>query len=235
MADRYPQHRPLLPGEIAILDPQAGVVRPESAVMAAACRARQLGATILDHTQVTAVELGADGVRVHTGDREYRVRHAVLAAGPWTSRFAPALTKCITPRRVVMTWYLAEDPAAYAPERFPVSIRTSQGTHISAFPSLDSRSVKIAVSASFSDLPDADHLDRTVPPQVVDVVDDAVTRFMPGLIPGPVRVSAYMDGYTLDGHALVGPVPGVPNLWLLGGSPGTGSSSHPPSGRSSPI
>jgi sarcosine oxidase len=135
------------------------------------------------------------------------------------------------PRRVVLAWYAAEDPAVYAPERFPVSIRNSDGTHISAVPSLDGRSVKIAVSASFSELPDADRLDRNVSPRLVDVIDDAVVRYMSGLVPGPVRVSAHMDGYTPDGHALVGPMPGAPNLWLLGGFSGHGFKHAPVIGQ----
>jgi sarcosine oxidase len=49
-----------------------------------------------------------------------------------------------------------------------------------------------------------------------------VARFLPGLIPGPVRVSAFMDGYTPDGHALVGPLPAAPNVWMLGGFSGHG-------------
>jgi sarcosine oxidase len=40
MAARYPQHQPLLPGEIAVLDRMAGVVRPEFAVVSAARRAQ---------------------------------------------------------------------------------------------------------------------------------------------------------------------------------------------------
>jgi sarcosine oxidase len=231
MAVRYPQHQSLLPGEIAILDHMAGVIRPEFAVLAAARRARDLGATICECRQVTAVEPDADGVTVRAGGRDYRVGQAVVAAGPWAALFAPALASRLTPRRVVMTWHMAHDPAAYHPGRFPVCIRHSDGVHISAFPSLDGGSVKIAVSASFTDLPGPDDLDRNVDPAVLTVVTDAVARFLPGLIPGPIRVSAYMDGYTPDGHALVGPLPNTPNVWLLGGFSGHGFKLSPAIGQ----
>ena len=46
MAERYPQHR-MVPGETAILDRHAGVLRPEFAVLAAARRAETLGAQIV--------------------------------------------------------------------------------------------------------------------------------------------------------------------------------------------
>jgi sarcosine oxidase len=231
MAARYPQHRSLLPGEIAVLDRMAGVIRPEFAVLSACRRAQDLGAAIYERTQVTAVEPDADGVTVRAAGREYRVRQAVVAAGPWTARFAPGLAPHITARRVVMTWHMASDPAAYQPGRFPISIRHSEGVHISAFPSLDGGSVKIAVSASFTDLAGPDDLDRNVDPGILTVVTDAVARFLPGLVPGPIRVSAYMDGYTPDGHALVGPLPATPNVWLLGGFSGHGFKLSPAIGQ----
>jgi sarcosine oxidase len=231
MAARYPQHRALLPGEIAVLDRMAGVIRPEFAVLSAARRAQELGATIYERTPVTAVEPDADGVTVRAGHRQYRVRQAVLAAGPWTGRFAPGLARHITARRVIMTWHMASQPAAYHPDRFPICIRNSGGVHISAFPSLDAGSVKIAVSASFTDLPGPDDLDRNVDPGIMTVVTDAVARFMPGLIPSPIRVSAYMDGYTPDGHALVGSLPATPNVWILGGFSGHGFKLSPAIGQ----
>jgi sarcosine oxidase len=230
MAARYPQHR-LLPGEIAVLDRMAGVIRPEFAVLSAARRARDLGATIHERTRVTAIEPDGDGVTVRAGRAEYRVRQAVLAAGPWTARFAPGLAARLTPRRVVMTWQMAKDPADYHPARFPVCIRDSDGVHLSAFPSLDGGSVKTAVSASFTDPADPDDLDRNVDPGVLTVVTDAVARFLPGLVPGPIRVSAYMDGYTPDGHALVGQLPATPHVWLLGGFSGHGFKFSPAIGQ----
>lgn len=231
MAARYPQHQSLLPGEIAVLDRMAGVIRPEFAVVSAARRAQELGATIYERTQVTAVEPDPDGVTVHAGGRDYRVRQAVLAAGPWTARFTPSLVRHITPRRVIMTWHMADDPAAYQPARFPICIRNSDGVHISAFSSLDGGSVKIAVSASFTDLAGPDDLDRNIGPATLTVVTDAVARFMPGLTPDPIRVSAYMDGYTPDGHALAGPLPAAPNVWLLGGFSGHGFKLSPAIGQ----
>jgi sarcosine oxidase len=231
MAARYPQHQSLLPGEIAVLDHMAGVIRPEFAVLSAARRAQDLGATIYERTQVTEVEPDAEGVTVHAGGRGYRVRQAVVAAGPWTARLAPSLARHITARRIIMTWHMAEDPAAYQPGRFPICIRDSNEVHISAFPSLDGGSVKIAVSASFTDLTDPDDLDRNVDPGTLTVVTDAVARFMPGLFPSPIRVSAYMDGYTPDGHALAGPLPAVPNVWLLGGFSGHGFKLSPAIGQ----
>lgn len=202
VAERYPQHR-LLPGETAIWDPAAGVLRPEYAVLAAAHQARDLGATILENTTVTRVEPDTDSVAVHTADHTYRVRQAIVTAGPWTTRLAPALAGHITPRRLVSTWYAAADPDAFEPDRFPIVIRSTDAMRFYAFPALDGRSVKVGGSPSITDLADPDDLDRNLHPRELAAINEAVARFLPGLTPQPIRISAYMDGYTTDGHPII--------------------------------
>lgn len=230
MGRRYPQHR-MLPGETAVLDEWAGVLRPEFAVLAAAQAGQARGARVVAGCRVTGVEPGADGVRVHTAERSYTVEQAVVTAGPWTARFAPGLARHITPKKLVMTWYPARDVAAYAPDSFPVFIRDSGDAHIFGIPTLDGGSVKVAPHASYGDLADADALDRNVAAAELEPINAAVARLLPGLDPTPVRVSTYMDAYTTDGHAVVGRLPGAGNVWLLGAFSGHGFKMAPALGQ----
>ncbi len=217
MARRFPQHR-LRPGEIALLDHHAGFVRPERAVVAAVSVARALGATVLPHTRVTAVDSDADGVVVRTADGgSHRARQAVVAAGPWSSRFVPELAGALTTYRLVQAWYAPRDPAAYTPDRFPVFTRESSDVHLYGVPTLDGRSVKVGPHATFGTVGDADALDRRVTPAEVGALDDAVAELLPGLVPEPVRTAACMDVYTPDLQSVVGAMPGVPHVWLLAG------------------
>lgn len=230
MAERYPQHR-MLPGETAILDRSAGVLRPEFAVLAAARRAETLGARVVADTTVTALEPGPAGVLVRTPDRDWQVEQAVVTAGPWTARFAPDLAAHVSVQKLVMTWYMAEDRAAYRPDRFPIFIRDSGDVHFFGIPTLDGGSVKIAPHASYGQLADADDLDRFVGPAELVPINDIVARFLPGLVPTPIRVSTYMDAYTTDRHPIVGAPPGVDNVWLLGAFSGHGFKMSPAIGQ----
>lgn len=230
MARRYPQHR-MLPGEIAVLDRAAGVLRPEFAVLHAARCAQAQGATLVTGCEVSEIEPYGNGVRVRAGERDYHVGQAVITAGPWTARFAPDLAAHITARRLVMTWYPALDVAAYQPSRFPVFIRDSGSAHIFGIPTLDGGSVKVAPHASYGDLPDASSLDRNVAAAELEPINKAVSDLLPGLVPTPVRISAYMDAYTTDGHAIVGQLPGTSNVWLLGGFSGHGFKMAPAFGQ----
>jgi sarcosine oxidase len=231
MGREYPQHR-MRPGEIAFLDEWAGVLRPEFAVLAAARAAQGRGARVVDHAAVTDLEPLADGVRVHVGDTSWTVEQAIVTAGPWTNRFVPALAGQVSPRKLVMTWYHPRGSVAdYTAERFPIFIRDTDDVHIFGIPTLDGGSVKVAPHSSYGDLTDADELVRNVAAAELAPINAAVADLLPGLVPSPVRVSAYMDAYTTDGHALVGAMPGIENVWLLGGFSGHGFKMAPAFGR----
>ncbi|SDS53769.1 N-methyl-L-tryptophan oxidase [Jiangella sp. DSM 45060] len=221
VAARYPQHR-LWPGDIGILDPNAGYLRPELAVLSAAQRARELGAVVHTYTPVLRVEIDGDGVSVVTEDRTFRYGRVIVAGGPWVDRLAPQLAGKIQVRRPIQVWYAADDPAAYTPERFPIALRPEDDGFY-AFPSLDGATVKVGPTGPFKEVvPDPDLLERTVGVDEVRTLDAIVARCLPGLHPDPVRVSAHMDGYTSDNRPIAGFAAGTDRVVLLGGFSGLG-------------
>ncbi len=111
LVERYPQFA-FLPGDSAVLDRRAGVLRPEFAIAAAARRAEQLGASVVTGTRVRAVEPSSSGVVLRTDDRDYRVGQAILAPGPWLSRLLPDLAPYVRPKKEVLSWYQAPRPEA---------------------------------------------------------------------------------------------------------------------------
>jgi len=218
---RYPQHR-LQPGEAMILDRQAGYLRPELAVLSAAMRAEELGARIVRHSPVRAIVPDADGVTIETAGRSWRVGKVVVCAGAWTQALLPAAAPELEVQRLVMTWFAARDPGEFAADRFPIFIRHTGEYDISGWPSIDGASVKVAVNYGYDRVADPDQLDRSVPDGLLRLIRSAVAELLPGLVPEPVRVSAYMDGYTVDHHAALGPVPGLPHTLVACGFSGHG-------------
>ncbi|HLR84327.1 MAG TPA: N-methyl-L-tryptophan oxidase [Nocardioidaceae bacterium] len=232
MAARYPQHV-MASDETAILDHAAGLLRPEFAVAAAAYRARTLGAELRSHERVLDVDATPGAVVVRTDKREYTAEQAIVTTGPWTYEYAPSLAPHIGPRRLIMTWYQADDVSRWRPDVCPVFIRDSEDAHIFGIPTLDGGSVKVAphtddLDAAFDD---ADTLDRNVAVDDLRHINDAVARHLHGLTPEPVRVSAYMDGYTSDRHGIVGRAPDADNVWLLGAFSGHGFKMAPAFGQ----
>src|SRR4029077_11603412 len=101
MGRLYPQHR-LDAGEVAVLDEQAGFLRPERAVAAAAARAEALGARLMPETRVTSVEASKGGVVIETSRGRFEAERALVAAGPWTSKLLPQLDLPLEIERQVM-------------------------------------------------------------------------------------------------------------------------------------
>jgi sarcosine oxidase len=224
---RYQQHR-LLDGEAMIVDRQAGFLRAGPAVLAAILRAEKLGATVHRRTRVESVEpLDDDGVRIRAGGRDFTVEKAIISAGPWAASLLPRWERCLTVERLVMTWYVAREPLEFAPEHFPVFVRRSRGVELFGIPTVDQRTVKVALVSGYGEVYDPDALDLRVEVEDLREIDGAVRELLPGLIPEPLRVNAYMDAYTPDGHPFVGTHPEMPNTIVLCGFSGHGFKMSP--------
>lgn len=224
--DRYPQH-PLRDGESMILDRNAGFLRPELAVLHAAASAERAGATVERYTRIHAIEPDDSGVTVRTDGGERRFERVVLAGGVWSGRLLPSLAPSIKPERIVLTWFAPRRPELFSHQRFPVFIRDSPDIHMSGMPSVDGAGVKVSCRITHSPVPDPDELNRTVTAADLEPVRDTVARLLPDLYPDPIRVGAYMDGYTPDKHALVGALPGTDRVIVLAGFSGHGFKMSP--------
>jgi sarcosine oxidase len=220
-AARYPHHR-LGPGEAMILDRQAGFVRPELATALAALQCERIGGRVIRRDPVLDIAPDADGVVIRTATRTWRVGQVIVTAGAWTRRLLGPAAPELDVQRLVMTWFPARDPALFTVARFPIFIRQTGGYDISGWPSMDGASVKVAVNYGYDRVPDPDRLDRGVPDRLLAPIRSAVAELLPGLLPDPVRIGAYLDGYTADHHAAVGHAPGLPNTLLACGFSGHG-------------
>lgn len=227
---RFPQHR-LLSDEIMVLDKQAGILRPEYAVVSAVQRAEELGAVIHRHTRVESIQPDGKGVRIRANGVDYKVGQVLITTGPWTAGLLPEFKQQLTINRLVMTWFPAKDLNQFKAEQFPVFARRSGGYDFFGTPTVDGSMVKVALNTAYGQVENPDHLNRTVDLDELSIVSGAVQDFLPGLYPDPVRVSVYMDVYTPDSHAIVGRHPGFENAIVMSGYSGHGFKMSPVMGK----
>ena len=136
---RYPQHR-LAPGEVAVQEAAAGVLRPEAAIRAAAARSVALGAEIRTGTTVRQLPPIAGGLKVETDDGSFSAPVVIAAAGAWTGPLLPDLRLPLQVERQMLAWFPVADPAPYDPARCPVYIHEiGPGRYRYGFPTLDAR------------------------------------------------------------------------------------------------
>ena len=220
MEKRFSQFR-VEDGDAAVLDRNAGFLRPELSVHTAAARAERLGARLHRYTPVREVTPAGGGVAVRTDQGTETYDSVVVTVGPWVNELLPDLEWEVDIRRLINAWFVPTAHDWHGAEA-PAFIRTAP-THCYGLPSPDGISVKLGLSrALHRAVPDPERLDRTVAPEELAVFTELTRRFMPDLHPDPVRLSVFMEGYTESSRPLIGPLPGCEDIVLLAGFSGHG-------------
>ena len=121
---RWPQWR-IADDVTAMWQAQGGLADPFKGNAAHRRLATAHGATLRERSPVTAIrDAGGGDLEVVTADATYRTGRVVIAADAWTNpllaSFERRLPLTITKEQV--TYFACPDPAAFAPDRFPVWI-----------------------------------------------------------------------------------------------------------------
>jgi sarcosine oxidase len=190
--------------DVAVLDAQAGFVRPEAAVDAMIGRIEALGGEIRRGVAVSAVNHRPDGVEVVSEEARETFDAVVIAAGPWMHELVDWLP--LTVERQVLVWFaLAKNGASpLTPGRFPVFIRQADGIgDVYGFPTLDGASVKIARHHA-GDATDPQHVRREVSDGELDPLRRYVRTRLRGVTQRVIRTVTCMYTNTPDGHFAIG-------------------------------
>lgn len=121
---RWPQWR-LDAGTRGIFQEAGGIADPERGNAAHQRLARQSGAELLEHAAVQRIRDHGGELEVALADgRSFTTGSVVLAADAWTNDLLAQLDHPLPlgVTREQVTWYVAADPEAFAPERFPIWI-----------------------------------------------------------------------------------------------------------------
>ena len=222
--ERFPQHHTLDRRAVGVLDPNAGVLRPEAAVTAACSAASSAGATIFDRTTVRSIDVTGSGVTVETALRSFRVEQVVVTAGAWLGLLAPELP--LQPRRLPMLWFAPRDDvpsSEFDLAQFPPFYReVAEGHQLWGHGRLDGMQVKVGPNGdpTRDRSTHPDRVDRGTTPDDWRYVVSMLTTALPGLATTPSRVLPCMATFTPDEQFVVGRVGG--SKLLVGG----GDSAH---------
>jgi sarcosine oxidase len=204
MAESYPQHN-LRPDDIAVYDPNAGVLRTDRAVTAAVAAAEANGATVHTSTPIDSITETDDGVVITSGEKSWTFENVIVSSGGWSQRLMPDYLKAHTEtRRIILTWFVARDAAQFTPEKFPTFSRMYEDHAMYGAPAVDGVTVKATLDGRGRPTPLADAVPRELTPAEITETTETVTEFFPGLIPTIVRSDAFPDLYTEDRNPLLG-------------------------------
>jgi sarcosine oxidase len=194
----YPGHV-IREEEVAVLDAQAGFVRPEAAVAAMIGRLIALGGEIRRGVVVAAVNDRPEGVEVVTDETRETFDAVVIAAGAWLPELAGWLP--LTVERQVLAWFEIERGADWlTPDRFPVFIRQTEDLgDIYGLPTLDGASVKIARHHD-GDATEPNNVRREVTDHELDPLRTFAATYLRGVTGRATRTVVCMYTNTPDEH-----------------------------------
>ena len=218
---RYPVHR-LDKDEIAFLDKAAGYLKPEFSVMTAALEAERLGATIHRYTTVRDIQTDSHGVTISSDNSSWRVGKLLITAGAWTRDLLVDSVDDHEIVRIVLAWYVPKRPELFTPERFPIFMRVKGDDDFCGWPMVNGTSVKFGRNGSHGVIGNAADLDRNIPPAWMVQWRRILEQYVPDLHPHPVRIGAYMDGWTHSGDPVVSHHPKLKNTVCMYGFSGHG-------------
>jgi sarcosine oxidase len=116
---RWPQFR-LAGDETGLFEPGAGFVYPERCIAAQLAEAQRLGARVVFEAPALSIEEAGARVRVVTAAGAFEANRVVAAVGAWSPGLIGGPFRRLTIQPQTLHWFACEDPAAFAPGRFPV-------------------------------------------------------------------------------------------------------------------
>jgi sarcosine oxidase len=139
---RYPGYR--LPAEHRVVfQPDGGFVAAEASIETFLELAKSRGATVKEKVAVRSWQVQAGLARVKTDDGQYVADRLVLAAGAWMPDLVPLLREHLRITRQVVAWFQPQEPALFAPGRFPVFTLDTAAGPVFGFPQWQRPGMKI--------------------------------------------------------------------------------------------
>ncbi|MDQ6654238.1 MAG: N-methyl-L-tryptophan oxidase [Verrucomicrobiota bacterium] len=220
---RYPMLK-MLPEEIAVFEPAAGVLQPERAIAAQLQLAERDGAELRFEAAMTrwdARDNGGFDVLLSDGS-QLAARTLVLALGPWVQRTLGELGVPIRVQRNVQAWF-APATGDYAVGRFPAFLleRTDLPAPLYGFPDFG-HGMKAAFHGA-GEFTNAEQIDREIH-EACDIAPlaRALDAWMPHAAASFLEAKACMYSLTPDEHFVFDRHPAHERLLLCGGFSGHG-------------
>lgn len=211
VARRWPQWR-LDPGARAIFQANGGIADPERGNAAHQRLARASGATLLEHTPVTAIRDHGGELEIVTADGQaFSAGAAVLAADAWTNQLLAPLGHALPLRvtREQVTWFAPADPVAYGPEQFPAWIWLDQPSFYGV-PTWRGPGPKVGEDVGGRPTT-ADGRDFETDPDYLARVERFLAQRLPGVGPA-ARTKTCLYTVTPDRDFVIDRVPGHPGV-----------------------
>ncbi len=208
---RYPGFR--MPAHFAaVVEPDAGFVASERAIVAHVQLALAAGADIRAREPISSWEItNAGTVRVTTARGAYEAERLVLATGAWISEYVPALAGKAVPERQVMGWFRPLVPEHFRLGRCPIGIIDGD-PWLYTFPEWGVPGFKIGVYNHLHETGHADELSREPTARDEARLRELLAAYFPDANGPVLSLRACLFTNTPDEHFVVDTLPDAPQV-----------------------
>ena len=223
ISKRFPGFK--LPKDImSVFQPEGGFLEPEKCIKTFVKSACELGAEVHTRERVSEWHATAEGgVVVKTNAGEYAADSLILTTGAWTGKFAPELTKKLTPERQVMGWFNTNGSNLFTQDKFPVfNILVPEGRYY-GFPEFNIPGFKIGLYHHLNENVDPDDLDRSLITETDEMVlRRGVSKYFPDADNEMIMGKVCMFTNSPDEHFIVDTLTEFPQVFVAAGFSGHG-------------
>jgi sarcosine oxidase len=205
--------------DVAVWEPDAGILDPEASVSALGDSARRAGAQLGTGNSMVSWKATGDGIQVRTAGGDFHARNLILALGAWLPAFHAQLPLRVTRQSVF--WFETSDPPIHSADRLPhYLIEFEPGRVFYGFPDLGN-GLKCAIHHEGADT-SPDQVDRTLQSSEVEQVRALLERYIPRANGTLLRDSTCLYTNTPDGHFVIDRDPDTSGVWLFSACSGHG-------------
>ena len=220
LRSKYPQFG-VDADEVALWDPAAGVLFPETCVRTYASGAVEAGGELHYGEAVRSWSAHDDGVAVRTRTGEYRARSLVLTVGAWTASMVSDLALPLEIERQFMLFFPPSSPELVGPDRLPVFV-WDRGTEVQTYGVPDfGDGVKVG-SWHGKVTPAPDTADRVLRESEAFPVRKFVQGRLRGVLPREREFISCLYTNAPDHNFLIGYHPRHPNVIVVSACSGHG-------------
>ena len=222
MRARYPSLQ-IWSDEVALFEPDAGVLDPEEAVRAHLKTSRTAGADLCFGTAMRSWEVNDDGIALFLVDgTSISARSLVLSLGPWFKETLQGVGVTLRIQRNLQAWF---SPATndYGVGRFPAFFLDRAGLPAPLYGFPDFGDGLKAAFHGFGQLTSAEEVDRNVEmARDVTPIAQALDQWMPGAAGTFLEAKPCLYSLTPDANFVIDRHPTHANVVLCGGFSGHG-------------
>jgi sarcosine oxidase len=214
---RWPQFR-LEPDVVSLYQDSSGIAPAAKCVSTHLRRAAETGASIVDQSPVTRIEVSGPDIRVEAGGTVYTCRNLVIAAGAWTNpalaHFDLRLPLEVTQEQV--TYYRSRSPSDYDPDRFPIWIWMDEPCFY-GFPVYGEAGPKVAQDVGGKTVT-AETRSYEPDPDTTRRVDAFLDRVLPGISGPKILTKTCLYTLTPDRDFILDRLPLETNVFIAVGA-----------------